>query len=110
MTKAFVYDAVIIHMGKVPRHTVIVMTAAAVTIVMLVSTLAMVVPQAVYAQQDERNPSSLSSDVDNCASDELPARIDGTIRCMKYGECYSSEFELDGEQVKHCNFMMSDSN
>ena len=47
-------------------------------------------PQAAYAQQDERNPSSLSSDVDNCASDELPASIDGTIRCMEH---YSYEFE-----------------
>ena len=51
------------------------------------------------------NP-SLSS-VDNCASDQLPASIDGTIRCMSPGECYSSEFEFDGEKVKHCNFMMS---
>ena len=94
-------------MGKVPQQTVIVMTttAAAVTIIMLISTIAMVIPQAAYAQQDERNPSSLSSDVDNCASDQLPARVDGTIRCMKQGECYSSEFEFDGEKVKHCNFM-----
>ena len=95
-------------MGKVPQQTVIVMTAAAiVTIVMWISTLAIAIPQAAYAQQDERNPSSLSSDVDNCASDELPASIDGTIRCMDPGECYSSDFEFDGEQVKHCNFMMS---
>ena len=95
-------------MGKVPKQTVIVMTAA-VTIVMWISTLAMVMPQAAYAQQDDGNPSSLSS-VDNCASDQLPARIDGTIRCIKQGECYSSEFEFDGEKVKHCNFMMSSSN
>ena len=91
-------------MGKIPQQTVIVMTAA-VTIVIWISTLAMVIPQAAYAQQDERNPSSLSSDVDdNCASDELPARIDGTIRCMKQGECYSSGSEFDGEKVKHCNY------
>jgi hypothetical protein len=75
-------------MGKVPQQTVIVMTAAAVTIVMWISTLAMVmIPQAAYAQQDERNPSSLSSsssssDVDNCASDQLPASINGIIQCM----------------------------
>jgi hypothetical protein len=106
--KPFVYGASIIHMGKVPQQTLIVMTAA-VTIVIWISTLAMVIPQAAYAQQDERNPSSLSSDVDNCASDELPASIDGTIRCMDPGECYSSDFEFDGEQVKHCNFMMSNS-
>jgi hypothetical protein len=68
-------------------------------------TLAMVIPQAAYAQQDEGNP-SLSS-VDNCASDELPASIDGTIRCMGPGECYSEEFEFDGKKVKHCNFMTS---
>ena len=92
-------------MGKVPQHTVIVMTAAIVTIVMWISTLAIVIPQAAHAQQDEINPSPLSSDVDdNCASDELPARIDGTIRCMKQGECYSSWSELDGEKVKHCNY------
>ena len=93
-------------MRKVPRQTVIVMTAA-LTVVMWISKLAMVIPQASYAQQDEGNP-SLSS-VDNCASDQLPTSIDGTIRCMGPGECYSSEFEFDGERVKHCNFMMSSS-
>ena len=91
-------------MEKVQQQTVIVMTAA-VTIVLLLSKLAMVIPQAAYAQQDERNP-SLSA-VDNCSSDQLPTSIDGTIRCMNPGECYSSEFEFDGERVKHCNFMMS---
>jgi hypothetical protein len=89
-------------MGKVPEQTVIV-TTAAVTIFMWISTLAMVIPQASYAQQDEVNSSPLSS-VDNCASDQLPARIDGTIRCMDPGECYSSEFEFRGEKVKHCNY------
>jgi hypothetical protein len=92
-------------MGKVPQLTVIVITAA-LTVIMWISTLAMVIPQAAYAQQDEENP-SLSSDVDNCASDQLPTSIDGTIRCMGPGECYSSEFEFDGEKVKHCNFMTS---
>jgi hypothetical protein len=94
----------------------------------------MVIPQAAYAQQDERNPSSLSSDVDNCASDERPASINGRMQCIRQGEssdvdncasderpasingrmqcirqgeCYSEEFEFDGEQVRHCNFMMS---
>jgi hypothetical protein len=90
-------------MGKVPQQTVIVMEATAVTIVMWISAAAMIIPQAVYAQHDERNPSSLSS-VDNCASDQLPARLDGTIRCMDPGECYSSEFEFDGEKAKHCNY------
>jgi hypothetical protein len=104
LRKPFVYGASIIHMGKVPQQTVIVMTAA-VTIVLLLSKLAMVIPQAAYAQQDERNPSL--SVVDNCSSDQLPTSIDGTIRCMNPGECYSSEFEFDGERVKHCNFMMS---
>ena len=104
MRKPFVYGASIIHMEKVLQQTVIVMTAA-VTIVLLLSKLAMVIPQAAYAQQDERNP-SLSA-VDNCSSDQLPTSIDGTIRCMNPGECYSSEFEFDGERVKHCNFMMS---
>jgi hypothetical protein len=106
LTKAFVYGAsIILNMGNVSQQTVIVMTAA-LTVVMWISTLAMVIPQAAYAQQDEGNP-SLSSSVDNCGSDELPASIDGTIRCMGQGECYSSEFEFDGEKVKHCNFMMS---
>ena len=59
MTKAFVCGPSIIHMGKVPKQTVIVMTAAAVTIVMWISTVAMaMIPQAAYAQQDEVNPSS----------------------------------------------------
>jgi hypothetical protein len=105
LTKAFVYGASIIHMRKAPQQTVIVTTAAIVTIVMWISTLAIVIPQAAYAQQDEVNPSlSSSSSSDSCASDQLPARIDGTIRCMDPGECYSSESEFDGEKVKHCNY------
>jgi hypothetical protein len=93
-------------MGKVPKQTLIVMTAAAVTIFMWISTVAMaMIPQAAYAQQDEVNSSSsLSSDVDDCASDELPASIDGTIRCMDPGECYSEQFEFAGKKVKHCNY------
>jgi hypothetical protein len=69
----------------------------------------MVIPQAAYAQQNEVNPplsSSSSSSVDGCASDELPASINGRIQCMRQGECYSEQFE--GKEVKHCNFMMSD--
>jgi hypothetical protein len=47
LTKAFVYDALIIHMGKVPQLIVIVMTAAAIAIVMWISTVAMaMIPQA----------------------------------------------------------------
>ena len=94
-------------MGKVLELTVIVMTAAAVTIVMWISTLAMVIPQTTYAQQDEGNP-ALSS-LDSCASDQLPASIDGKISCMGQGECYSEQFEFEGKEVKHCNFMMSGS-
>jgi hypothetical protein len=86
-------------MGKVPQQTVIVMTAA-LTVVMWISTLAMVIPQAAYAQQDEGNP-SLSS-VDSCASDQLPASINGRIQCMGEVECYSEQFE--GKEVKHCNY------
>jgi hypothetical protein len=89
-------------MGKVPQQTVIVMTAAA-TIFMWVSTVAMaMIPQAAYAQQDEVNSSPLSSDVDGCASDELPASINGRIQCIGEGECYSEQFE--GKEVKHCNY------
>ncbi len=107
MTKAFVYGASIIHIGKVPQQTVIVTTAAIVTIVMWISGAAMVIPQASYAQQEERNLSSLSSSasVDSCASDQLPASINGRIQCIPQGECYSEQFE--GKEVKHCNFMMS---
>jgi hypothetical protein len=96
-------------MGKVPQQTVIVMTAA-LTVIMWISTLAMVIPQAAYAQQNEVNPplssSSSSSSVDSCASDQVPASINGRIQCMRQGECYSEQFE--GKEVKHCNFMMSD--
>jgi hypothetical protein len=88
-------------MGKFQQQTVIVMTAA-LTVVMWISTLAMVIPQAAYAQQDEGNPSSLSSDVDDCASDELPASVNGRTQCIRQGECYSEEFE--GKEVKHCNY------
>jgi hypothetical protein len=92
-------------MGKVPQQTVIVTTAAAVTIVMLISTVAMVIPQAAYAQQNEVNPpfsSASSSSVDSCASDQLPASINGRIQCIGEGECYSEQFE--GKEVKHCNY------
>jgi hypothetical protein len=103
LTKAFVYGASIIHMGKVPQQTVIVMTAA-LTVVMWISTLAMVIPQAAYAQHNEVNPplSSASSSVDSCASDQLPASINGRIQCIGEGECYSEQFE--GKEVKHCNY------
>ena len=71
-----------------------VLLVTAVTIVIGISTLAMmsISQTAAYATQDE-----------DCDSDELPARIDGTIRCMEEGECYSYEFE--GKEVKHCNFL-----
>jgi hypothetical protein len=90
-------------MGKVPQQTVIVMTAAAVTIVMWISTVAMaMIPQTAYAQQDEVNSSPSSSSVDSCASDQLPASINGRIQCIGEGECYSEQFE--GKEVKHCNY------
>jgi hypothetical protein len=89
LEKFFLCGPSIIHMGKVQQRTVTVVTAS-VTIVIWISTLAMVIPQAAYAQQDEVNQSPFSSDVDDCASDQLPASIDGTIRCMDPGECYSS--------------------
>ena len=106
MRKPFVGGPSIIHIGKVPQQTVTVVTAA-VTIVICISTLAMVIPQAAYAQQDEVNP-SLSSSADGCASDQLPASINGRMQCLRQGECYSEQFE--GKEVKHCNFMMSGSN
>jgi hypothetical protein len=84
---------------RILQHFIIVMTA--VTIVMGISAVAMVLPQAAYATKKEENPSSSEVD-EECSSDELPARIDGTIRCMEQGECYSYEFE--GKEVKHCNY------
>ena len=39
MIKAFIYNVSVIHMAKVPQQAVIVMTGAAVTIVMCISTL-----------------------------------------------------------------------
>lgn len=89
-------------MGRVQQQYVIVLTVA---VVMWISTVATIIPQSVYANKDEGNPSSLEDE--DCASDEIPASIDGTIRCMRQGECYSEEFEVDGKEVKHCNFMMS---
>ena len=86
-----------------------IMTAAT-AIVMWISTVAMVIPQAAYAQQNEVNPplSSSSSSVDSCASDQLPASINGRIQCMGQGECYSEQFKFEGKGVKHCNSMMTD--
>ena len=87
------------------QQFVIVMTSVT-AIIMGISTVAMIIPQAAYATEDKGNPSSSEEDED-CSSDELPASIDGTIRCMEQGECYSYEFE--GKEVKHCNFMTSSS-
>ena len=83
------------------QQFVIVMTSVT-AIIMGISTVAMIIPQAAYATEDKENPSS--SEDEDCSSDELPASIDGTIRCMEH---YSYEFE--GKEVKHCNFMTSSS-
>ena len=85
-------------MRKVQQQFVIVLTA---TIVVWISTVTTLIPQAVYAQQNQENQSSSN----NCASDQLPASINGTIQCMQEGQCYSEQFE--GKEAKHCNFMMS---
>ena len=90
-------------MEKILQHFVILLTAA--SIIMGISTVAMFIPQVAYASTDEASSSSSSDDDEDCGSDELPASIDGTITCMGAGECYSSEFEWNGEKVKHCNFM-----
>ena len=94
-------------MVRIQQHFVILLTAA--TILMGISIVAMLIPQAAYASTDgaDRSSSSNDDEEEDCGSDELPASIDGTIRCMGPGECYSSEFEFDGERVKHCNFMTS---
>jgi hypothetical protein len=93
-------------MEGIQHHFVILLTAA--TVIMGISTVAMLIPQAVYASTDEPDRSSSSDDDEDCRSDELPASIDGTIRCMGQGECYSEQFEFAGKKVKHCNFMMTD--
>jgi hypothetical protein len=92
-------------MRRVQQQSLIVLTATAAAAIMIwISMLAMIIPQTVYANKDEGNPSSSN---DDCKSDELPASIDGKISCMGEGECYSEHFEVDGKKVKHCNFMMS---
>jgi hypothetical protein len=92
---------------KTPQQFVITRTTA--IIVMGISTVAMVIPQAAYANNDKGNPSSSDDDDEDCASDELPASINGKIRCIGQGECYSEDFEFNGKEkeVEHCNFMMS---
>jgi hypothetical protein len=101
----YIYEVLIVTMGRIQHQFLVLLTAA--TIVMGISTVAMLTPQALYASTDESDRSSSSDDDEDCGSDELPASIDGTTRCMGPGECYSSEFEFDGEKVKHCNFLTS---
>jgi hypothetical protein len=96
-------------MGRIQHHFVILLTAA--TIIMGISTVAMLIPQASYASTDESDRFLSSDDDDDndgdCESDELPASIDGKISCMGQGECYSEQFEFAGKKVKHCNSLMS---
>jgi len=96
-------------MGNIQRQFVILLTT--VTIIMGISTVAMLIPQAVYASTDGADRFSSSSDDDDndgdCASDEQPASIDGKISCMGRGECYSEQFEFAGKKVKHCNSLMT---
>jgi hypothetical protein len=96
-------------MGRIQHHFVILLTAA--TIIMGISTVAMLIPQASYASTDESGRFLSSDDDDDndgdCESDELPASIDGKISCMGQGECYSEQFEFAGKKVKHCNSLMS---
>ena len=96
-------------MGRIQRQFVILLTTA--TIIMGISTVTMLIPQAVYATEDEEDRFSSSSDDDDndgdCGSDEQPASIDGKISCMGPGECYSEQFEFAGKKVKHCNSLMT---
>jgi hypothetical protein len=102
----YVYEVLIVIMGRIQRQFVILLTAA--TTIMGISTVAMLMSQASYASTDESDRSSSSDEEEDCGSDELPASIDGTIRCMGPGECHSEQFGFDGEKVKYCNFMTSD--
>jgi hypothetical protein len=92
-------------MGAISKQFVIVMTAAAILVMGVSTVLMVIIPQATYAQGSQGNQSSSDA---NCAPDQLPASINGAIQCMRPGECYSEEFEFDGDEteVKHCNFMM----
>ena len=56
------------------QQFVIVMTSVT-AIIMGISTVAMIIPQAAYATEDKGNPSS--SEDEDCSSDEIPASIDG---------------------------------
>jgi hypothetical protein len=102
----YVYEVLIVIMGRIQRQFVILLTTA--TTIMGISTVAMLMSQASYASTDESDRSSSSDEEEDCGSDELPASIDGTIRCMGPGECHSEQFGFDGEKVKYCNFMTSD--
>jgi hypothetical protein len=95
-------------MGRIQRQFVILLTTA--TIIMGISTVAMVLPHAAYASEDEEDRFLSSDDDENdgdCESDEQPASIDGKISCMGPGECYSEQFEFAGKKVKHCNSLMT---
>ena len=95
-------------MVRIQRQFVILLTTA--TILMGISTVAMVLPQAAYASEDEEDRFLSSDDDENdgdCASDEQPASIDGKMSCMGPGECYSEQFEFAGKNVKHCNSLMT---
>ena len=105
----YVYEVLIVIMGRIQRQFVILLTAA--TTIMGISTVAMLMSQASYASTDESDRFLSSSGDDdndgNCESDELPASIDGKISCMGQGECYSEQFEFAGKKVKHCNSLMT---
>ena|SRR5919199_3094794 len=90
-----------IHIMSKIRYLFVMAFAMALITTISIKTISM--PQAAFANKDNRNPSS----AEDCGPDKLPASIDGSIRCMGQGECYSEKFKSDGMKVKHCNFMMS---
>ena len=100
------YHILIIHMKRILQQSVVLMTSSAIMVLSILTVSMVIIPQAAYAQEYQGNQSSSnqSSSNANCASDQLPASINGTLQCMRQGECYSEEF--DGKEVKHCNFMM----
>ena len=103
------YHILIVHMKRILQQSVILMTSSAIMVLSILTVSMVIIPQAAYAQEYQGNQSSSSStnqssSSNNCASDQLPASVNGTIQCMRQGECYSEEF--DGKEVKHCNFMM----
>ena len=56
----YIHEVLTVTMGRIQHHFVVLLTAA--TIIMGISTVAMLIPQALYASTDESDRSSSSDD------------------------------------------------